>query len=178
MVYTRCICNINLCSIWKMPRCSLFTACASLQIHARSTRPSCTGQFLYGAVQNILPPDNGQPNHKRFLWIILVDPHFYPTMMDELKWLIAPHPHFFIIRKNSFDINLEDLNLSLVESGYKQLLVRAAHEMRSKVLVETWLDADDGLANVLLDHMQNKASEAFQGWSASANEQGWMGQCI
>jgi hypothetical protein len=113
-----------------------------------------------------------------FLWFILVDPHLHPTLMDELKRLVAPYPHFFVVRKVSFDIDLEDLNLSLVESGDKNLLVRAARESRSKVLVETRLDADDGLANVLLDHMQKSAVENFRGWNASANEQGWMVECI
>lgn len=113
-----------------------------------------------------------------FLWVILVDPHLHPTLMNELKQLVAPYPHFFVIRKNTFDIDLEDLNLSLVESGDKNLLVRAAREQRSKVLVETRLDADDGLANVLLDHMQTKAVEAFRGYNPSANEPAWMVQCV
>jgi len=113
-----------------------------------------------------------------FLWIILVDPHLHPKLMDGLKELIAPYPHFFIIRKMTFEINLEDLNLSLVESGDKNLLVRAARELRSKVLVETRLDADDGLANVLVEHMQSTAVEAFQGYSARADEPAWMVQCV
>lgn len=78
----------------------------------------------------------------------------------------------------SFEIDLENLNLSLVESGDKNLLVRAAREWRSKVLVETRLDADDGLANVLIDHMQTKAVEALEGYKASASEPGWIVQCI
>ncbi len=113
-----------------------------------------------------------------FLWIILVDPHLHPTLLNELKELVKPYPHFFVIRKMTFEIDLEDLNLSLVESGDKNLLVRAAREWRSKVLVETRLDADDGLANVLIDHMQTKAIEAFDGYNASATEHGWMVQCI
>lgn len=114
----------------------------------------------------------------KFLWVILVDPFLHPTLLTELKELLAPYPHFFIIRKMSFEINLEDLNLSLVESGDKNLLVRAAREVRSKVLVETRLDADDGLGNVLLEHMQDKAVEAFQGHKAEPNEPAWMVQCI
>jgi hypothetical protein len=113
-----------------------------------------------------------------FLWIILVDPHLHPTLLNELKELLKPYPHFFVIRMMSFEINLEDLNLSLVESGDKNVLVRAARELRSKVLVETRLDADDGLANVLIDHMQAKAVEALQGYTASESETGWMVQCV
>lgn len=113
-----------------------------------------------------------------FLWLILVDPHLHPTLMEDLKELVKPYPHFFVIRKLAFDLDLEDLSLSLVESGDKNLLVRAARESRSKVLVETRLDADDGLANVLIEHMQTKAVEAFEGYNASTNDQAWQMQCV
>lgn len=113
-----------------------------------------------------------------FLWIILVDPNLHPSLMEELKQLVEPYPHFIVIRKMTFEIVLQDLNLSLVESGDKNLLVRAARELHSKVLVETRLDADDGLANTLIERMQTQAVEALQGYNTSANEPAWMVQCI
>jgi len=114
-----------------------------------------------------------------FLWIILVDPILHPSMMDELKQLVAPYPHFYIMRKIAMEIDLKSLDLSLVESGDKGLLEQASRAADSKILVQTRLDADDGLANVLLETMQNNAVNVLQFWNASKDEngEGWMIQC-
>jgi hypothetical protein len=113
-----------------------------------------------------------------FLWIILVDPFLNPSMMDELKQLVAPYSHFLLIRKVAMELDLENLDLSLVESGDKMLLVQAARMSKSKILLQTRLDADDGLANVLLEHLQHNAAASLKSWNASANvKEGWMLQC-
>lgn len=53
---------------------------------------------------------------------------------------------------------------------------RAAREVKSKILIQTRLDADDGMAINLLDHLQNNAVNFLQHNGREAS--GWMLQCV
>jgi hypothetical protein len=92
-----------------------------------------------------------------FLWVILVDPLLHPTLFDGLILLVKPYPHFFVVRKKAQEIDLDNLDLALIQVGDTNILKRAAREAKSKILIQTRLDADDGMAINLLDHLQHPA---------------------
>jgi hypothetical protein len=112
-----------------------------------------------------------------FLWIILIDPELNPVLLGRLQQLLQPYPHFFLYKIVSQEIDLQDLNLSLVASGDKDLLIQAAYEARITILMQTRLDADDGLANMYIEQTQRTAMETLQP-SNSLRPQGWMIQCV
>lgn len=111
-----------------------------------------------------------------FLWVILVDSFLHPKLLDELTLLVKPYPHFFVIQKMVQEIDLDNLDLSLVQAGDTNILKRAARMAKSKILIQTRLDADDGMAINLLDHLQNNAVNTLQHNGREAS--GWMLQCV
>lgn len=111
-----------------------------------------------------------------FLWIILIDPQLTDVILEELQRLVKPYPHFILYKRVTQEIDLHDLNLSLVASGDKNLLLQAAYEAKSKILLQTRLDADDGLANVLLDQLQTTAVSTLQ--APLDYPTGWMLMCV
>jgi hypothetical protein len=112
-----------------------------------------------------------------FLWIILIDPELSPVLLGRLQQLVQPYPHFYLYKQATQAIDLQDLNLSLVESGDKDLLMQAAYEARFKILMQTRLDADDGLANIYVEQTQRTAVETLQP-ANSLRPTGWMIQCV
>jgi hypothetical protein len=111
-----------------------------------------------------------------FLWLILIDPHLHPELFDELKQLIAPHRNFVLIRNDDSNVDLQTLDPSLVESGDIELLNQAARALASNILVETRLDADDGLALDLLRTVKEKAVHRLS--QVSNSPTGWVAYCI
>jgi hypothetical protein len=98
-----------------------------------------------------------------FLWVILVDPFLHPNLLDEITLLVKPYPHFFVVRKLAEEIDLDKIDLSLIHAGDVNILKQAAIEAKSKILLQTRLDADDGLAINLLDHLQDNVVMTLQG---------------
>jgi len=112
-----------------------------------------------------------------FLWVILMDPDLDAVLLKEMKQLVAPYPHFYLVRKVAQEIDLNDLDLDLVVSGDTNLLVQAAYMSKSKILMQTRLDADDGLAFGLLEQMQTTSFETLDP-DKSNRPQGWMITCV
>lgn len=112
-----------------------------------------------------------------FLWIILMDPDLDTVLLEEMKQLVGPYPHFFLVRKVAQEIDLHDLDLDAVVSGDNNLLLQAAHMSKFKILMQTRLDADDGLAFGLVDQMQTTAVDTLQP-ANSKRPQGWMITCV
>jgi hypothetical protein len=111
-----------------------------------------------------------------FLWLILIDPQLLPELFDKLKQLIAPHQNFFLVRHDDSNVNLQTLDPSLVATGDIELLRRAARLLSSSILVETRLDADDGLARYLLRTVKERAVQRLS--QIYNNPNGWAAFCI
>ncbi len=112
-----------------------------------------------------------------FLWVILTDPDLDEMLMNQMKQLMAPYPHFFLVKLVAQEIDLNEFDLSLVVSGDVNLLLQAAHMSKSKILMQTRLDADDGLAFGLLEQMQTTTIETLQP-EPSKRPAGWMITCV
>jgi hypothetical protein len=113
-----------------------------------------------------------------FLWAILVDPDLDHTLLDELMRLVKPYPHFFIIKLNAREINLERFDFSLVATGDENLLVQAYREMKHKVYLQTRLDADDGLATILMEQLQTNAVEGIPLGGDPITPDSWILLCV
>jgi len=112
-----------------------------------------------------------------FLWVILIDPELNDALLFQIKELVAPYPHFYLYKQVAQEIDLHDINVSLVESGDVALLQQAAYESKHKIMVQTRLDADDGLAFELLEQVQTTALATLQ-HNNTTRPKGWMISCI
>lgn len=119
------------------------------------------------------PPTREQLERYRFLWILKVDPDLDPAIRDRMVRLMRPYPNFFLVGSNlNFGVGvrpgswrggeagahiLEERDDVSVFAGSLELL-KYAHLMREhKIVVETRLDADDGLPFHFLEAMANTA---------------------
>ena len=119
---------------------------------------------------------------QQFLWIIHTDPKLHHDLLAELRAMLRPYPHFYLIGSN-VNMNLDSesswkddkqgkiILQSPIHSGDVTLL-RQAYVMRhSRPLLETRLDADDGLHSEFLEYLQTCATKRF------ATPQTWMYWC-
>jgi hypothetical protein len=107
-----------------------------------------------------------------FIWIIQTDPKLDKEIRNELTHLLKPYPHFFLIGSNqqqqqggtdggSFRTVAKELLSSPIYSGNVKLLQQAYQSRNSVPLLQTRLDADDGLHLQYLQRIQQEASQLF-----------------
>lgn len=113
-----------------------------------------------------------------FLWLILIDPDLHPELLQGMKKLVSHYPNVYLIRCQTSTIDLQTLNHSLVESGDLHTLTRAAKAVSSKVLINTRLDADDGLDRHVLSTLHTLAVQQLSNVVPSTSELGWASYCI
>lgn len=126
-------------------------------------------------------------SNQNFLWLIQTDPELDDELMNEMKRLLAPYPHFYLIKSKNIkkwpitrNWKVRKFNETNIISGDKAALVKAYEEAPDKILIETNLDADDGLAYYVLqdirdDTMRRLESVAKQYLSVRKN--GWVVTC-
>jgi hypothetical protein len=133
-------------------------------------------------------PSMIRQSNQDFLWLIQTDPDLDVELMNEMKQLLAPYPHFYLIHSKSvkkrpitrnWKIRLH-FNESDIVSGDKQVLMKASKDSTDKILIETNLDADDGLAYYVLqdirdDFVRRLKPVAEQVFSIRKN--GWVVGC-
>ncbi len=105
---------------------------------------------------------------RRFLWIIKTDPKLDIEIRNNLVTLLQPHDNFFLVASNqNYGIQAEgswrdaregtDVLSSRIYTGNVTTLQRA-HDLRSaKPILETRLDADDGIHKLYLQYIQYSA---------------------
>lgn len=125
--------------------------------------------------------------NQNFLWLIQTDPDLDTELMDEMTRLLAPYPNFFLIKSKfvkkvpiTRDWHHRSLNITQVVTGDKERLKKAYDEAPKKILIETNLDADDGLAFSVVqaireDTVKRLSSVAQQVFSKRKN--GWVISC-
>jgi hypothetical protein len=127
---------------------------------------------------------------QQFLWIIETDPRLDRDVRHTLSSLLKPYPNFFLLGTNlnptsSFRDMAKDLLKARVYSGNIKLL-RQAYLSRNLVpLLQTRLDADDGLQLDYLQRLQDEAQQLFStskkknfGAQDSGNSQNWYYWCV
>lgn len=121
-------------------------------------------------------------NVDNFLWFVMTDPQLDPESLRDLRLLLEPYPNFYLATSHAQ--TLTPLNLTTIMSaeshesdtnGHQNLLLTGDIELLQKqildpsrsLLLETRLDADDGLHFSTLSHLQ-KIAKALpvdtEGW--------------
>jgi hypothetical protein len=116
-----------------------------------------------------------QQTSQRFVWILQADPNLDAAIMNRLKALLKPYPNFFLVLSNkNFRINrkfpgawrggaeAQELRRVNILTGSRILLEQVMADSESKHVLETRLDADDGLHIDLINHLQERAIARFQ----------------
>ena len=128
-----------------------------------------------------------------FLWIIKTDPDLDRSILAALVQELRPFPNFYLVASNkNFRVNenfpggwrdgaeVEDLSRSRVYSGNQTLLEQAMalhHRTDPYPIVETRLDADDGLHIQFLETIQTLAMRAFHPSNKNADVPRWLYWC-
>lgn len=109
---------------------------------------------------------------QKFLWIIQTDPMLNSELMEAMTSLLSPYPHFFLVRSNHNNNGdgstklLKSINVTSIVTGDLQLLNHAIIRLQEEettalsIIIETRLDADDGLNVHFLDYLQSQAAAA------------------
>ena len=119
--------------------------------------------------------DDGSFTDPPFLWIIKVDPNLDPATLSKMLDLVKDHREIILLGSNTnFGIGIKGGGWRGGQAGADVLetaaagrlyngdldLVRRAHEgRRERIVLETRLDADDGLNSLYLERLQRDALE-------------------
>ena len=105
-----------------------------------------------------LPSMLGQST-KDFIWVIYTDPALDPTMMQRLFTLLSPHKNFYLVLSNENAITTNDFDSlkDMISTGDKELFHSLLSSRSRKLLLQTRIDADDGLGQHALSEIQDMA---------------------
>ena len=129
---------------------------------------------------------------QQFIWIIKTDPGLSEPVLRSMIKELEPYPNFFLVASNvNFRVNENfpggwrdgaetgDLSRSRVYTGNRTLLENAMalhHRSDPYPILETRLDADDGLHVQFLEAVQAKAMQSFSKNSGSSAPK-WLYWC-
>jgi hypothetical protein len=116
-----------------------------------------------------------QQTSQQFIWILQTDPNLDAAILNRIKTLLEPHPNFFLVLSNTnFRINRQfpgawrggaepkALRQATILTGNHHLLNQVMADSETKHVLETRLDADDGLHVDLIKYIQERALLRFQ----------------
>lgn len=115
---------------------------------------------------------------KKFLWLIRADPDLDPALKDPLIAMIQQYPNILLVGSNEnpegfrHHASVVDITPTNVWSGSYELLRRFHNEAQSRMLIETRLDADDGLHFAFVEYTQLVATEEL-----SSADHEWVIYC-
>lgn len=95
-----------------------------------------------------------------FLWIIHTDPALSPAIRDAMIDLIRPFPNFLLVVSNDFPMDFRASNSfseDTILSGNLSYAIRAQSAAKKRTVLETRLDADDGLHDDFIAIVQEEA---------------------
>jgi hypothetical protein len=120
---------------------------------------------------------------QQFLWIIKTDPELDPHILRALIQDLWPYSNIYLVASNvNFRIRdhhdpsgnswrdgaeIRDLLHSTIYTGNRTRLYQAMLQKDRQVVLETRLDADDGLHKYFLEQIQEKAIEQFSDFNAN-----------
>lgn len=121
-------------------------------------------------------PTMAHQSTQDFLWIIKIDPNLDIGILEDLIQDLKAHSNIYLVASNvNFMIRdkhepkhswrdgaeIEDLLRSTIYTGDPGRLYRAMLQKDKQVVLETRLDADDGLHKYYLQRIQKKALDQF-----------------
>jgi len=145
-------------------------------------------QARYALFRLVCLPTMVRQTTKDFFWIVKVDPNLDSVLLDQLIHDTISYGNIYIVASlNNFRINRQfpgawrggaegaDLAKSRIYTGNQKRLEEAMVLHEKAIVLETRLDADDGLHFQYLEHLQQRARYAFgQGRRDSVQ---WMYWC-
>eukprot|EP00980_Cylindrotheca_fusiformis_P029149 scaffold22740_cov139-Cylindrotheca_fusiformis.AAC.3 len=112
-----------------------------------------------------------------FLWFVMVDPNLDDPLLERLKLLLLPYSNFYLILSNEKMLTPETLSNTTtapkILSGDLAKLHSSMGDLHRTLLLETRLDADDGLHKKTLGQIQLAARELpveTNGWQVICND--------
>ena len=122
---------------------------------------------------------NQQDLQNKFLWFVMTDPDLDPVLMERLELLLRPFGNFYLVASNEKLVTpaqIEKLNnqsmQQYIKSGDIDLLYHELFDVHRQLLIETRLDADDGLNSRTLSEIQRVVLEDLP-----ENIDGWQIVC-
>jgi hypothetical protein len=116
-------------------------------------------------------------NIDNFLWFIMTDPNLDPSLLEHLKSLLAPYPNFHLVLSNAKLVTPYNLTKTTTElrilTGDVDKLYSLMLDLNRPLLLETRLDADDGLHRKTLSEIQREAQSLpndTEGWQVICNK--------
>jgi hypothetical protein len=119
-------------------------------------------------------PTMVKQSNQAFLWIVKTDPNLDADILHELLQDLEPYDNFYLVASNeNFLINPEspgawrdgaegmDILKAKIYTGNLTVLHQAIALRESRPILETRLDADDGLHRLFVEYIQLVAAERF-----------------
>lgn len=107
-----------------------------------------------------------------FLWIVKTDPKLDERVKSQLVELLKPYPHFYLVGSNnnfgteggswrdgSEGTDILESDTRKVYTGHVEWLQQAHALRENRPILETRLDADDGIHKLFLQYVQYSASK-------------------
>lgn len=113
-----------------------------------------------------------------FLWFVMTDPDLDASLLERLQELLDPYPHFYLVTSNAKLLTPGNLTQgveaakSIIHTGDLDVLYSRMFDLHRPLLIETRLDADDGLEETALSEIQRLARELpidTRGWQIICN---------
>jgi len=140
--------------------------------------PTVLGQTVMPKGEEVYDP--------AFLWIIKIDPELDYSLRYEMIELLQPYSNFYLVGSND-NVGFGDgggnwrggevgeklmqlINDGMLYTGDLATLRRAYHFREDRVVLETRLDADDGLNVNYLETIQSNANTTFSGFSTDGKK--------
>ena len=117
-------------------------------------------------------------NVGNFLWFVMTDPNLDPLLLEHLQSLLAPYPNFYLVLSSGKLLTPQNLTSTEAQTfniltGDKDKLYSHMLDFNRPLLLETRLDADDGLHQDTLHEIQIEARtlpKKTDGWQVICNK--------
>jgi len=140
--------------------------------------------------QTFCLPTLVQQTTKEFLWIIRADPDLHPVLKAELISILErsdeSNINVILVGSNSridsghfrtSEANA-DVSTKTIWYGSEALFREYFHAAQTKLVLETGLDADDGLARPFLEHLQRYAAQVTNMYRKASQSSWWRIWCV
>jgi Putative rhamnosyl transferase len=121
-----------------------------------------------------------QQSSNKYLWIIRTDPDLHPQLKDSLLDMLRPYPNILLIGSNENPEGFRQASAvadivpgTSLWTGSYELLNHFYAESQNRVLIETRLDADDGLHFDFVQYAQFTSMNIM----ADAAQDEWIVYC-
>jgi hypothetical protein len=148
------------------------------------------GWARFKLFQYLCLPSMLHQSTSNFVWLVYTDPACPPKLLQALTDLLAPHPHFYLVKDNTEarfrgGADLEVLEWEDVVTGDVRRLRYLLLQRDRFPFLETRIDADDGLHARFVETIQREALKVLQPdtthWTYWCIEQAlewhWVGEC-